>query len=170
MFFDFSTSLDPHALAQVNGRFGSADYTPVQYVVRTLSHAEIVALYSVADVALITSIREGVNLSAMEFIACQANVHEELAPWANTLGVDDFIADSDSTSSRYRNGTSASTGGVSQAAARNTSSTAADIARNPGALSPSTTIMAGYREKGVLVYSEFAGCASSFKVRTTEDF
>lgn len=138
---------------------------------RTLSHAEIVALYSVADVALITSIREGVNLSAMEFIACQANVHEELAPWAYNSSVDDGIADSISKSSRYRNGASASTDGMSQAAATSTSSAAVDNAANvDGVLSPSTTIMAGYREKGVLVYSEFAGCASSFKVRTTEDF
>lgn len=32
---------------------------------------EMVALWALADVALVTSLREGVNLGAMEFVACQ---------------------------------------------------------------------------------------------------
>lgn len=33
----------------------------------------MVALWALADVALVTSLREGVNLGAMEFVACQQN-------------------------------------------------------------------------------------------------
>lgn len=33
--------------------------------------SEMVALWALADVALVTSLREGVNLGAMEFVACQ---------------------------------------------------------------------------------------------------
>lgn len=36
-----------------------------------LSCSEMVALWALADVALVTSLREGVNLGAMEFVACQ---------------------------------------------------------------------------------------------------
>lgn len=32
---------------------------------------EVIALNALADVKLVTSIREGINLGAMEFIACQ---------------------------------------------------------------------------------------------------
>lgn len=32
---------------------------------------EMVAIWALADVALVTSLREGVNLGAMEFVACQ---------------------------------------------------------------------------------------------------
>lgn len=34
-------------------------------------YREMVALWALADVALVTSLREGVNLGAMEFVACQ---------------------------------------------------------------------------------------------------
>ena len=37
----------------------------------TFACSEMVALWALADVALVTSLREGVNLGAMEFVACQ---------------------------------------------------------------------------------------------------
>ena len=132
---------------QVNGRFGSADYIPVQYVVRTLSHAEIVALYSVANVALVTSIREGVNLSAMEFVACQANVHEQLASWGQTLN-------------RLQGDVARRVGqGID---GKPHQSGEKKVHDRPNQLDCTTASRCP--EKGVLVYSEFAGCASSFKV------
>ena len=44
---------------------------PVHYVKRRLGEDEVKALYVAADVALIASVREGVNLWAMEYVACQ---------------------------------------------------------------------------------------------------
>lgn len=38
---------------------------------RGVTRSEMVALWALADVALVTSLREGVNLGAMEFVACQ---------------------------------------------------------------------------------------------------
>ena len=58
-------------VGHVNGRFGRADYVPVHYVKRRLGEDEVKALYVAADVALIASVREGVNLWAMEYVACQ---------------------------------------------------------------------------------------------------
>lgn len=37
----------------------------------SFAFSEMVALWALADVALVTSLREGVNLGAMEFVACQ---------------------------------------------------------------------------------------------------
>ncbi|KAJ8603386.1 hypothetical protein CTAYLR_004291 [Chrysophaeum taylorii] len=84
-------------VGHVNGKFGRADYCPVMYVKHDLKREEVVALYSIADVALVASVREGINFSAMEFVASQS---------ASMTTFDDL---------------------------------------------------------GVLVYSEFAGCASSFE-------
>jgi trehalose 6-phosphate synthase/phosphatase len=56
----------------INGRFGQPGITPVEYFHRTISRAELVALYRRADVMLITSLRDGMNLVAQEFAFCQA--------------------------------------------------------------------------------------------------
>ena len=56
----------------MNGRVGRADYVPVHYVKRRLGEDEVKALYVAADVALIASVREGVNLWAMEYVACMS--------------------------------------------------------------------------------------------------
>lgn len=58
-------------VGRVNGRFGTAEYCPVRYLKRSIDHDQLVALYNVADVAIISSIKEGINLQAMEFIAAQ---------------------------------------------------------------------------------------------------
>lgn len=58
-------------VGRVNGQFGTAEYCPVRYLKRPIDHDQLVALYNVADVAIITSIKEGINLQAMEFIAAQ---------------------------------------------------------------------------------------------------
>jgi len=67
-------------VGHVNGRFGRADYVPVHYVKRTLDENEVKALYAAADVALICSVREGINLWAMEFVAAQSARLEDRAP------------------------------------------------------------------------------------------
>lgn len=55
----------------VNGKRGNLTHVPVHYLDQSLSFDELVALYRVADVALISSLRDGMNLVAYEFIACQ---------------------------------------------------------------------------------------------------
>ncbi len=58
-------------VGRVNGRFGSASWSPIQYVHRSLDHECLAGLYRDADVALITPLRDGMNLVAKEFVACQ---------------------------------------------------------------------------------------------------
>ena len=56
-------------VGRINGTYGTVDWTPISYQFRNLDFIDIVALYSEADVALITPLRDGMNLVAKEYIA-----------------------------------------------------------------------------------------------------
>jgi trehalose 6-phosphate synthase/phosphatase len=78
-------------VGRVNGEYGTMGYVPVWYLYRSLPFAELTALYNVSDVALITPLRDGMNLIAKEFIAAKADkpgvlVLSEMAGAACELG------------------------------------------------------------------------------------
>ncbi|KAK4054618.1 hypothetical protein OIO90_003430 [Microbotryomycetes sp. JL221] len=56
----------------INGMYGSLEFQPVHHYHQTIERDEYFALLSVADLALITSIRDGMNTTSMEYILCQA--------------------------------------------------------------------------------------------------
>ena len=56
----------------INGRFAQPGITPVEYLHRSISRSELVAFYRRADVMLVTSLRDGMNLVAQEFAFCQS--------------------------------------------------------------------------------------------------
>ena len=58
-------------IARINGRFGQPGRTPIEYLHRSVSPAELVALYRRADVMAVTPLRDGMNLVAQEFALCQ---------------------------------------------------------------------------------------------------
>jgi trehalose-6-phosphate synthase len=58
-------------VGRVNGRHGTPRWQPVRYLYRGVPRQELVALYRTADVALVTPLRDGMNLVAMEYAACQ---------------------------------------------------------------------------------------------------
>ncbi len=62
-----------HLVGRVNGEHGSIGYVPVWYLYRFLSFQEITALYNVADVALVTPMRDGMNLIAKEYVASKTD-------------------------------------------------------------------------------------------------
>jgi trehalose 6-phosphate synthase/phosphatase len=59
-------------VAAINGRFGRPGITPVEYIHRSISRAELVASYRRADVMVVASLRDGMNLVAQEFAYCQS--------------------------------------------------------------------------------------------------
>ncbi len=63
---------------EINGRYGTFDWTPIRYVYRYLDFDELVALYRTADVALITPLRDGMNLVAKEYLAAKEDLHGAL--------------------------------------------------------------------------------------------
>jgi trehalose 6-phosphate synthase/phosphatase len=77
-------------ISTINGKFSSLSWQPVIYRYNHLAFNEMVALYQAADVALITPLRDGMNLVAKEYVAsCAAGrgvlVLSELAGAASEL-------------------------------------------------------------------------------------
>ncbi|HEX6333858.1 MAG TPA: trehalose-phosphatase, partial [Flavisolibacter sp.] len=56
-------------VSTINGKFSSLHWQPVIYRYNHLDFEELCALYQVADVALITPLRDGMNLVSKEYIA-----------------------------------------------------------------------------------------------------
>ena len=65
-------------VSTINGRFGSLSFAPVQYYPQYLSPHEYFALLRVADVGLITTVRDGMNTTSLEYIICQQTNHSPL--------------------------------------------------------------------------------------------
>ena len=57
--------------ARINGLYGSLSFSPVQHFPQYLAREEYFALLRVADVGLITSVRDGMNTTALEYVVCQ---------------------------------------------------------------------------------------------------
>jgi trehalose 6-phosphate synthase/phosphatase len=78
-------------VGHINGRFGNLGWVPVVYQYRALDFPHLVALYTACDVALITPLRDGMNLIAKEYIASRVDgtgvlILSELAGAATELG------------------------------------------------------------------------------------
>lgn len=58
-------------VGQINGEFSAPGYTPVQYLYRSFSQEEIIAFYRLADVAVVTPLRDGLNLVCKEYVAAR---------------------------------------------------------------------------------------------------
>lgn len=59
-------------VSRINGTFGTLEDVPIHYLDQSMTFEELCALYFRADVMFVTSLRDGMNLVAFEFIACQA--------------------------------------------------------------------------------------------------
>ena len=59
------------AVGRINGKYGSLTWRPLVYQYQSLTFPEMVALYDISYVGLITPIRDGMNLVAKEYLACQ---------------------------------------------------------------------------------------------------
>lgn len=78
-------------VSRINGRFGRTGWMPIQYLYRSVDRDELVAMYAVADVALVTPLRDGMNLVAKEYCAARTSstgvlVLSEFAGAAQQLG------------------------------------------------------------------------------------
>ena len=59
------------AAGRINATYGEASWTPIRYVNRTYSRTVLAGLYRSARMALVTPLRDGMNLVAKEFVAAQ---------------------------------------------------------------------------------------------------
>jgi len=58
-------------VGRVNGRFGTSVWTPIRYINRSIPGPRLSSLYRDASIALVTPLRDGMNLVAKEFVASQ---------------------------------------------------------------------------------------------------
>ncbi len=56
---------------RINGSYSDLDWTPIRYLNRTMKHSTLAGLYRMADVGLVTPLRDGMNLVAKEYVAAQ---------------------------------------------------------------------------------------------------
>ena len=56
-------------VGRINGKYGSIGWMPVAYQFRYVPFIPLVALYAVSDVAMVTPLRDGMNLVAKEYVA-----------------------------------------------------------------------------------------------------
>jgi trehalose 6-phosphate synthase len=63
------------AVGRINGRFSDGAWLPVRYLYRSFSLNELIAYDCAAEVALVTPLRDGLNLVAKEYVA--ARIHED---------------------------------------------------------------------------------------------
>jgi len=89
-YLDLKSILDQHA-GRINGRFSQHGWVPLHYHYRSLDPVQLLAHYRTSEIALITPLRDGMNLVAKEYCACSVDNHgvlilSEFAGAADELG------------------------------------------------------------------------------------
>ncbi|CAC9884842.1 unnamed protein product [Aureobasidium pullulans] len=62
-------------VGRINGKFGTIEFMPIHFMHKSVSFDELIALYAVSDVCLVSSTRDGMNLVSYEYIATQQKRH-----------------------------------------------------------------------------------------------
>ncbi|PSN54482.1 hypothetical protein C0J52_05555 [Blattella germanica] len=58
-------------VGRINGRFTKPNWSPVKYIYGGVSQEQLASFYRDSAVALVTPLRDGMNLVAKEYVACQ---------------------------------------------------------------------------------------------------
>jgi trehalose 6-phosphate synthase/phosphatase len=78
-------------VGRINAKYGKINWQPIIYQYRSMQFEELVGMYSAGDVALITPVRDGMNLVCKEYVASRKDqqgvlVLSEMAGAAAELG------------------------------------------------------------------------------------
>ncbi|MGB2868759.1 MAG: bifunctional alpha,alpha-trehalose-phosphate synthase (UDP-forming)/trehalose-phosphatase [Bacteroidota bacterium] len=89
--YDTMKKLIEELVGKINGRFGSVGWTPILYQYRHVPFFPLVALYRISDIALVTPLRDGMNLVAKEYVATRSDntgvlILSEMAGASKELG------------------------------------------------------------------------------------
>jgi len=60
-------------VSHINGEFTESGWVPIHYMHRNLTRKQLLTYYRAADIAIITSLKDGMNLVAKEFCAAQVD-------------------------------------------------------------------------------------------------
>jgi trehalose 6-phosphate synthase len=61
------------AAGQINSRYGEFDWTPLRYINKSFSHPILTGFFRASRIALVTPLRDGMNLVAKEYVASQSD-------------------------------------------------------------------------------------------------
>jgi trehalose 6-phosphate synthase len=89
---NFRQELDREA-ARVNGRFARFDWTPVHYLNRALPRRTLAGLYRASRVGVVTPMRDGMNLVAMEYVAAQDPANPGVLVLSRFAGAARYLGD-----------------------------------------------------------------------------
>ncbi len=68
IYADLKTKID-QSIGEINGKYSRLGWTPIFYFYRSFAFEELIAMYDIADIALVTPLRDGMNLVAKEYLA-----------------------------------------------------------------------------------------------------
>ena len=60
-------------VGRINGKYATVNWTPIWYYYRAMSFEDLIDLYMTSDIAMITPVRDGMNLVAKEFISTRVS-------------------------------------------------------------------------------------------------
>ena len=95
-YADMKREID-EMVGRINGKYTEAGWTPIHYIYRSLPRPELVSLYRASDVALLTPLKDGMNLIAKEYCASCTNdesgsvILSEFAGAASQMGKDALV-------------------------------------------------------------------------------
>ena len=69
-YHEFKQRID-RLVGDINGRFSTSNWLPVQYHFRCLDRDDLLAHYRGCDIAFVTPLKDGMNLVAKEYCACR---------------------------------------------------------------------------------------------------
>ena len=58
-------------VGRINGLYGTIENAPINFIHQSVDFTELCALYSIAEVAMVTPLVDGMNLVAKEYLICQ---------------------------------------------------------------------------------------------------
>lgn len=80
-------------VAGINGEYGSLDFIPVHHYHQTIKKDEFYALLSVADLGVITPLRDGMNTTSMEFVIAQERTKKSPLVLSEFMGISSNMSD-----------------------------------------------------------------------------
>lgn len=125
-------------MGRINGTYGTLEDSPIHYINQSVPQNELFAIYKMADVCLVTSVRDGMNLVSHEYVVAQ---DPDNNPEGSDIPLYTPVSPSPLGGKGSRSGSEGGSGGIL-----------------PGEDVSSVGTEGG---PGVLILSEFAGSAQS---------
>ncbi len=72
MYHNLKSEVD-ELVGRINGNYGTINWMPIWYLYRPFELDDLIELYTAADIALITPVRDGMSLVAKEFVASKCD-------------------------------------------------------------------------------------------------